>query len=86
MDDYEIIKKAVEQAKISSASIAGEIKGKLSNLQELGITGENIIDAGNKYLDQQEPALDKQKKALDVMKQKIISKYSEIIKTTSPGL
>lgn len=89
MNDYEIIKKAVAQANIESASKAGEIKGKISILKELGLLGDTqdtIIDEANKYLDEQEQVLEKQEKSLESQKQKIINKYSEIIKTTAPGV
>ena len=83
--DYEKIKQSVEEAKTKSAEISGQIKGKISQLNELGFNGEDPIAEANDYLDTQEPILDELEKNIEKQKQKISDDYTNIIKSTAPG-
>ena len=83
---YEKIKKSVEFAKLESAEISGQIKGKISQLNELGITSSDPFNEADKYLNDQDTILDQQEKDITLKKQSIINEHTKIIQSTAPGI
>ena len=87
-NEYNIVKNAVEQAKLQNAEVSGQIKSKIQNLRELGFSGEtdnDVMKNANTYLNDQETILDQQEAALEPAKQKIVNEYNKIISSTAPG-
>lgn len=84
METFEIIKKAVENAKIQSAEITGQIKARISTLNTLGFSGDNCVDDAIKYLDTNENVLDDMEAKQKKQKQKLADKYAKIIQETTP--